>query len=96
MRIFLFFIISYFFHRIERVDLNNKTSLEKKGFMWTDFWTPSVQGSFGEPCKCYTYQPKGQRKIGFTNMVKRTQSRAKVYLRLLNKYYPKWGYFEQR
>ena len=32
-------------------------------------WTPSIQGLFGEPARCFTYQPLGPRNVGFANNV---------------------------
>ena len=48
-----------------KIDYNNLTVLEGLGVNYTDFWTPSVQGIFDMPEKCYTYQPKWLRYIGF-------------------------------
>ena len=48
-----------------KVDYNNLTVLEDLGFDYTEFWSHSVQNVFGHPSKCYTYQPKWFRKIGF-------------------------------
>ena len=52
-------------YRDKKVDYNNLTVLEDLGFDYTEFWSPSVQSIFGMPSKCYTYQPKWFRKIGF-------------------------------
>ena len=48
-----------------KIDYNNLTVLEGLGVNYTDFWTPSVQGIFDVPEKCYTYQPKWLIYIGF-------------------------------
>ena len=48
-----------------KIDYNNLTVLEGLGVNYTDFWTPSVQGIFDMPEKCYTYQPRWLRSIGY-------------------------------
>ena len=50
-------------------NMNSPEALEQLGMNVSDVWTFSVSGQFGEPCPCYTYQPKGQRTSGFFNSV---------------------------
>ena len=50
--------------------MNNKTSLDELGLEVNQVWTPSIQGTFGEPCRCFTYEPKGKRGTGFYNAVR--------------------------
>lgn len=53
-----------------KYDMNNKTSLDELGLEVHQVWTPSIQGTFGEPCRCFTYEPKGERGTGFYNAVR--------------------------
>ena len=55
--------------KVEFINYNNLTTLNNRDIEYTEFWTPTIQGAFGEPCKCYTYQPRAQRKTGFRFMV---------------------------
>ena len=48
-----------------KIDYNNLTVLEGLEANYTDFWTFSVQNIMGMPSKCYIYQPKWLRIIGF-------------------------------
>ena len=48
-----------------KIDFNNLTILEELDAKYTEFWTFSVQNIFGMPNKCYTFQPKWLRNIGF-------------------------------
>ena len=50
-------------------NMNSPEAFEELGMIVSDVWTFSVSGQFGEPCPCYTYQPKGQRTSGFFNSV---------------------------
>ena len=50
-------------------NMNSLEAFEELGMNISDVWTFSVSGQFGEPCPCYTYQPKGQRTSGFFNSV---------------------------
>ena len=50
-------------------NMNSLEAFEELGMNVSDVWTFSVSGQFGEPCPCYTYQPKGQRTSGFFNSV---------------------------
>ena len=36
----------------------------------TDFWKTTVQGEFGLPDRCHSFQAKGKKQIGFANMVR--------------------------
>ena len=62
-------------------NMNSPEAFEELGMNVSDVWTFSVRGQFGEPCPCYTYQPKGQRTSGFFNSVsfKLTSARMITY-----------------
>ena len=51
-------------------NLNNLTELNVMNINdYQKLWTPSIQGLFGEPARCFTYQPLGPRNVGFANNV---------------------------
>ena len=51
-------------------NLNNLTELNLMNINdYQKLWTPSIQGLFGEPARCFTYQPLGPRNVGFANNV---------------------------
>ena len=54
-------------------NMNSLEAFEELGMNVSDVWTFSVSGQFGEPCPCYTYQPKGQRTSGFFNSVSKAK-----------------------
>ena len=54
-------------------NMNSPEAFEELGMNISDVWTFSVSGQFGEPCPCYTYQPKGQRTSGFFNSVSKAK-----------------------
>lgn len=54
-------------------NMNSPEAFEELGMNVSDVWTFSVSGQFGEPCPCYTYQPKGQRTSGFFNSVSKAK-----------------------
>ena len=49
--------------------MNNQTVLDDMNIDYKKLWTPSIQGLFGEPARCFTYQPLGSRSVGFANNV---------------------------
>ena len=49
--------------------MNNQTVLDDMNIDYKKLWTSSIQGLFGEPARCFTYQPLGPRHVGFANNV---------------------------
>lgn len=53
----------------DAVNFNDLNYLSKIGVDSSHFWTASIQGMFGEPAPCYTFEPRGEFKAGLTSPV---------------------------
>ena len=51
--------------------MNDASQLSLLGLKPEDVWQTRIFGSFGEPVRCYIYNPKGPRSTGFSRSVSR-------------------------